>query len=302
MPEGYTHVKIAKAALRLNKCHILDKLAFTAGANGPDTFFSYRIWSKKRVIDLPEIGSMMHNERCGAFLTELCLAAKTDTEKAYAMGFASHYAADIILHPYVACLTQEGMPYDMPSGHGYFEIALDSFLYQRDFMRRAIPVKLTCSKLCTVRLAQISYMLRSCLNSVYGITAPPDAVADSFHHFFFCRKLFKSRFGIKKALGYIIERLFFHKKGFITCHMQPARLKDNLPDKWRNPYTGETVTGGIEKLISSAVKLSAVLISAQNSYWSGKITAEELSALIGNKSYITGLDITDEEEPSGCNL
>lgn len=302
MPEGYTHTKIAKAALRLNKCHILDKLAFTAGANGPDTFFTYRVWSKKRPINLPEIGEMMHNERCGEFLCALTALAKDDTEKAYAMGFASHYAADIILHPYVSFLTQEGMPYDMPGGHGYFEIALDSFLYRRDFMRRAIPVKLTTANLCTVKLAKISYLLRACLNDVYGICAPPDAVADSFHHLYFLRKFFKSRFGIKKGLAYIIELISFHKKGFITCHMQPRRFEKNLPDEWQNPYTGEKVTGGIDKLILSATKLSAVLISAQNSYWNGKLSAEELASIIGSKSYVTGLDLTDDEEPVQCDL
>ena len=130
MPEGYTHVRTANRAAALAQLEIAHPAAFACGANGPDIFFCYRAWKsgEKRGENLPELGSSMHDENTGAFLRALVKYAATPAQRSYALGFLSHYAADCTVHPYVVCGTEEGGPYAGPGGHGYFEIAVDSFL------------------------------------------------------------------------------------------------------------------------------------------------------------------------------
>ena len=44
MPEGYTHVRIAKNAAEAAALHINHPEAFACGANGPDIFFFFEVW------------------------------------------------------------------------------------------------------------------------------------------------------------------------------------------------------------------------------------------------------------------
>lgn len=107
MAEAYTHLRIARAArgaFQLPGC----EEAYLLGANGPDPFFAYKILSKHKPVPLPEIGSRMHTERCGEFLTELLARSETPAQKSYALGFLTHYAADRVFHPYVAACTAPG--------------------------------------------------------------------------------------------------------------------------------------------------------------------------------------------------
>ena len=142
MPEGYTHIRTARAAARLANIEPADGAAFDCGANGPDMLFCYRVWRKsaRRGEDLPKIGDRLHGENTGAFLQALLENAKTPAQQSYAMGFLCHYAADCALHPYVVMITKPGAAYGMPGGHGYFEIALDSFLHQKDTGKSAAEI------------------------------------------------------------------------------------------------------------------------------------------------------------------
>ena len=68
MPEAYTHIRIARAALAQSGEHAPSTAAYEMGANGPDPLFAYRVLSAKRPWPLPELGGRMHDEQCGRFL------------------------------------------------------------------------------------------------------------------------------------------------------------------------------------------------------------------------------------------
>src|SRR5699024_12243880 len=109
MPEGYTHVRTARKAAHAIHYKVRCPEAFAAGANGPDVFFSFEIWKRPRSrrFDLPALGSRMHEEATGAFLQSLLRHVKTGAQVEYTLGFLSHYAADTLLHPYVAAVRSE---------------------------------------------------------------------------------------------------------------------------------------------------------------------------------------------------
>ena len=297
MPEGYTHVRTANRAAALAQLEIAHPAAFACGANGPDIFFCYRAWKsgEKRGENLPELGSRMHDENTGAFLRALVKYAATPAQRSYALGFLSHYAADCTVHPYVVCVTGEGGPYAGPGGHGYFEIAVDSFLHEQDTGKAAVPVDDTTPRLAGAALAEVGALLQKSLREAFGVTVSREALADTFWHTRALRRMFVSRFRIKYALFWLVEPAF-GGRGAVTGHITPARLvgtgrhpKGSLPCPWTHPFTGEEQTDDLNALLEKAEKRSAAYLLAAKGYWDGRLSMEKLSTLLGSASYLSGL-------------
>ncbi|MCI6740154.1 MAG: zinc dependent phospholipase C family protein [Bacteroidales bacterium] len=302
MPEGYTHVRVArKAADTAGLMKQIHPAAFCAGANGPDEFFCFEAWkpADKRTLDLPALGSRMHREKTGAFLMSLADHASTQAQKSYALGFISHYITDCTVHPYVAMITQKGQLYDMPGGHGYFEIALDSELHKKDYGTPAVSAAHSNPRLTGTALVQVAQLLQVCLKEVYGVDVGLEALGDSFHHAHFLRALFVSRLGIKKKLLEAAEPLF-GGKGSLTGHVSPARLKgcrrsdkEQLPSVWRNPYTGQTCQITVAGLLHESTRRAVTCFLTCRSFWQGRTPRQELERLLGSRSYETGLEDAD---------
>ena len=297
MPEGYTHVRTANRAAALAQLEIAHPAAFACGANGPDIFFCYRAWKsgEKRGENLPELGERLHDENTGAFLRALVEYAATPAQRSYALGFLSHYAADCTVHPYVVCVTGEGGPYAGPGGHGYFEIAVDSFLHEQDTGKAAVPVDDTTPRLAGAALAEVGALLQKSLREAFGVTVSREALADTFWHTRALRRMFVSRFRIKYALFWLVEPAF-GGRGAVTGHITPARLvgtgkhpKGSLPCPWTHPFTGEEQTDDLNALLEKAEKRSAAYLLAAKGYWDGRLSMEKLSTLLGSASYLSGL-------------
>lgn len=291
MPEGYTHVRIAARAAAAIHYKVQCPEAFAAGANGPDSLFCFEIWRKRsrRRYDLPGLGSRMHEERTGAFLQSLCRNVHSRPQVEYALGFLSHYAADTIMHPFVAAMCLPDAPYAGKGGHGMLEIALDSVLHEEDTGSPAVPAQDTSPMPTGSDLADIAVLLHTCLLEAYGEDIPVEYLADAFYDIWRLRRIFVSRFGIKKMLFRLAEPLF-GGRGFITGHMTPARLK-SLPDQWEDPVTGESHTGGVFALIPLAQQRSELYMKAALQNWMGELPEEQLFALLGDRSYTTGQPI-----------
>lgn len=297
MPEGYTHIRTARAAARLANIEPADSAAFGCGANGPDMLFCYRVWRKsaRRGEDLPKIGDRLHYENTGAFLRALLETAKTPAQRSYALGFLCHYAADCALHPYVVMITEPGAVYGKPGGHGYFEIALDSFLHQKDTGNSAVPVNDNTPALGADALEGVAELLQAGIRAALGISVSRHALKDSFAHTRLMRGMFVSRLRIKYALFWLVEPLF-GGRGFITGHITPAHLRGTgkneppLPEVWKHPFTGEEQQADLASLLELAERTGAAYMMAAQGYWQGKLRLEKAMEIIGSKSYLSGLE------------
>ncbi len=289
MPEGYTHLRIAAKAAAAMRHKLKWPAAFAAGANGPDIFFCFEAWrgAKKRRYDLPALGVRMHEEDTGAFLCELVRCTRTGPQAEYTLGFLSHYAADTVLHPYVATVSAPGMPYAQKGGHGYFEIALDSTLHREDTGDAVVPAAEACPTPAGEALAEITALLRTALRRVYGLEIPAEYIADSFFYSTRLRGIFTSRFGVRRAVFWLLEPLF-GGRGRITVHVSPRKLKGGLPDTWIDPATGEEKTGDVFALMAQAQERSRQYMAAAVEVWSGRQPLDTLAALLGSASYTTG--------------
>ena len=288
MPEGYTHLRCAWRAARAQKLTAdLHREAFFAGANGPDMLFCYQVWkpAKKRAYPLPDLGERMHNENTGAFLRALLDGAKTPVQRSYAAGFLCHYAADTVVHPYVVLVTSPGQAYEGPGGHGYFEIALDSRLHESDTGDAAVPVAHCCPRMDDAALDEVIPLLAGAIEAAYGERYPEPALRDAFAQATFIRSLFVCRGPVKRGLLRLAEPLF-GKPGTVMGHVTPARLRPGLPETWAHPFTGEEFTA----LRVRAEQRCGLDLAAGRAYWAGSMTMQELSALLGSRSYLSGTE------------
>ena len=291
MPEGYTHVRTARKAAAAIHYKVRHPAAFAAGANGPDVFFSFEVWKRpaRRRADLPALGERMHAEATGAFLQSLLRHVKTGAQVDYALGFLSHYAADTLLHPYVAAVCQPGMPYAGKGGHGYFEIALDSTLHAEDTGVSLVPADDCCPLLTGQDLAEVAALLRAALYETYGLQVSAECLADAFYYFHRVRRLFTSRHGVRRAAFYVAET-FFGGRGFLTGHVSPRALALDLPDDWTDPATGEQRHGGAFALLKQAEKCSALYMTGALQHWMGVLPQSDMVRLLGSRDYGTGTE------------
>lgn len=298
MPEGYTHIRTATKAAQQAGLTIAHEAAFGCGANGPDILFSYRAWRKgeNRGENLPQIGNRLHNENTGLFLQTLLQNARTPSERSYVQGFLCHYATDCVLHPYVVFLSSEGQLYGKQGGHGYFEIALDSFLLKQDTGSGAVTVDANTPKLTGAALAEAGALLQKGIYTALGVRVSREALADTFWHTRRVRRLFVSRLKISYGLFYLIEPLF-GGRGVITGHVSPAHLKGSgkkdkqrPPAQWQHPFTNETMDENMFELLNTATKTSAAYLLAAEAYWSGNLSLRKTMQVIGSASYLSGLE------------
>ena len=161
MPEAYTHIRIARAALAQSGQTAASAAAFEMGANGPDPLFAYKVLARRRPYDLAALGNRLHEEQCGAFLRALVFRAWSPAQRSYVLGFLTHYAADATLHPYVEAACREGGQFCMRHGHGFCEVALDSFFHAKYAGGAAVPVGDAAPALYTVELAEVAELLPS---------------------------------------------------------------------------------------------------------------------------------------------
>lgn len=292
MAEAYCHIRTARKALTLVKVECENNIAYEMGANGPDPFFVYGLFSKHPQYSIKELGSRLHHERCGPYLLALVELANTPAKRSFAMGCLTHNATDACIHPYVKYITCENHSYHIKNGHGLYEMALDSELYYADFQKRCVPQRDKAPMLSGSDLAEVCELIHSALLSVYEYDAPILAIADAFHAFCFYHRLFVSRFGIKRCIARVLEILIWHQYGYLTKFMTNPHLKRNVEYSWENMYTLSRHDGGAEELILDAEEIAAAYIKAASGYWSGKLSLQKLAAIIGDRDYSSGLGPT----------
>lgn len=304
MPEGYTHVRTAQHAAQLAGYTPASPQAFATGANGPDILFVYQLWKPKarRTPDLPTLGNIMHRDKTGAFVLDLVQNAATPAQKDYALGFLTHYAADSTVHPYVYACMAQGAPYHCHGGHGYFEIALDSWLHRQDWGTPRVDPQHANPKLTGAARAESFTLLQASLARVYGCQVPLLAISDAFELMRLVRVVTPSRtpLHLRRALFWLAEPLL-GGRGFITGHCSPARLKGlgekdavKLPRPWLDAFSGREYDEDIPMLLSRAEHTAAAYITAALRYWQGQITLQQLGAVLGSKSYSTGMETGPE--------
>lgn len=310
MPEAYTHIRIARRARALLSATGADSLmdgpgltvAYEMGAQGPDPLFAFHILSARKPYPMAQLGGRIHAAQCGRFLRALVFRAYSPVQRAYTLGFLTHYAADAALHPYVEAMAREGQPFGMQEGHGFCEVAMDSYFHEKDGLGAAVQGDDAAPALVTDALAEVCALLHACVLEVYGEDVPVEHLADAFHDFRWLHgSIFVSKHGGKRALVWLAERLVLRRPGYGLSHMTPAKQPPaGFPTDWADPATGARHEGeGPDALCEAAAADACALCKAAAAYWQGAADKAQLAVALGDRSFSTGQLSLPAEEQGG---
>ncbi len=132
MPDYFSHGVIAEVIYeKLNskyKKAITSKNLYLLGAQGGDVFFAYSIKPTKA-----NLGRSLHRKDAVYLFGQL-----VQGDKSYAAGFATHYALDSTLHPYIYAYENTKRS---PFAHTKFENDLGLYISRKYGLRRQIIPK-----------------------------------------------------------------------------------------------------------------------------------------------------------------
>lgn len=295
MADNYTHQYNAYNALEKSGYQPRNLNSFIMGANGPDPLFCYQMYNPLRKYDLSRVAGVMHREKTGKFLREMFTRARTDEQKDYCLGFLCHYSLDSVIHPYVQYATESyGSPFNIPSGHQFFETAIDSLISLRMDGEECADYEAYCPPLTEMELHQISHLLREAVYAAYDKDIPQGEYIQAFKDFALIKKFFYSPAKLKFPLAYILEKVLGFEEGYVKGHMQPSTMKVADYPFWENLGIGLYSVESLEDLLSRADYLSAQCLDYGLKYFAGVYTIDDLLEDIGNnKSYETGLTIPE---------
>ena len=310
MPASYIHICAASDAILkwAPEDEKIDLNAVLAGAEGPDPLF-YSFITKKGKQSLPELASLMHKTRTGAFLDELAKnVGDSKLLKSYVYGFLSHYATDTVCHPYI--FTKSFADGKLSSNkHCKYEHAMETYVYRRKGFMAGLPKQLEgFAKLNGVEKKEIATFLTKAISKVFP--EHPVSVAEirkSFRDAVFFSKLLRSCALKKKSLILGIAKKL-PIAGLVDSHLM-VNLKPNAFDgalelsgfkwedmlnrdhkEWRSPWEQDRPrTESFDELFGKAVDRTKEVMQGAKAFFDGKSPLEEFSALHGDMSYDSGI-------------
>ena len=312
MPDMVTHIYFGEQVLsslpETISQHIEPKL-FSHTALGPDIWFFIGFYGAN-VRSLSPRGVYMHENRTGEFLTALAKrtgrAADREGMFSYLTGYLCHYALDCTAHPYIIYRT--GNYKETPEtlryrgNHTRLERAIDCWVIREKYGCRVRDFSLTDRSLPLKRLPE---SIREDLDAVYREVFGWDSVWASLNRSIQDQRMFyrlvqdpsglldrianladngtsKTPVNVYSYHGRELDRQvvdFLNEKHTPWCNFADASLQstESFPD-----------------LLDRAGELARQYLRAAYRYvYEGSVSSAELSALIGNRSYTSGLDCRD---------
>ncbi len=295
MPDIVVHAVFGRDVRRALPEEIREKLAddpYTFALFGPDLWFMYRPWKRRE-----GRGRTMHTTRPGAFLMALAdrvkVSASPEDLFSYLAGFLCHYALDSVTHPYIIHLTEE--KYDFPRCHMSFEHSLDMMELRRaglEGSRHAI----TGSYFPRCRLpGSIRPDVDAVFDAVYGWKNCWSALnhASGRHHLVY--RVIENPAGLFSRLARLTRHPRLKSFTYSESHFNEIDVENNGKQEWRHSHepsvtSFETFAELREKALDLAVRM---ITAAYRCLFRSEISREELAEIIGNRSYLSGLDADD---------
>lgn len=284
-------------------------------AQSMDPLFFYNITNFKRGKKVREFGHYFHKHHTYLFFETLINYIKYNNYgqnpevMAYLYGMLCHYKLDSTCHPYIIYCT--GMyDKDDPSTlkynhlHGEWETLIDNYFVEERTHKKAW--KFDCDAFC-FELSSFSSELKEVIDftykEVFHIPNMSTYYEKSLKQMKFFFKVFRQDFyGIKKigyeVVDFICPKKLLRKK-VLSYHLKmenKEKLLNLNHEKWYNPTTKKkSSTESFLDLYLKALFETVKVIKEVDRYiyTSQKVN---LKKVIGNNSYVTGLDCDKETE------
>jgi hypothetical protein len=295
MPDPVVHASFGREVLASLPDGIRDFIVpepYQFALFGPDVWFLYKPFGHKE-----SRGRRMHTTKCGLFLMSLLRQASVSSARAemfsYLAGFCCHYALDSTTHPYIIHVTAE--EHVFPRSHMSLEHALDAAVMRRDGVwGTAHPV--TDRYFPRLRLPDnMRADLDAVYQQVYGWTGCQDDMNRSFLRYRLCFRLMENPKGFGARLARLTQKPVLLSLCYSESFFHSRDPENENHRQWHNPFdpslcSSESFTDLREKARQFAVKL---ITAAWRFTVRGEGTEEELAALIGDRSYLSGFPSDD---------
>jgi len=313
MPGFKTHSIFGKITSKeLKNCNLknditLHEACFQMGNQGPDFLFYY-VPAHLLIKDNP--GDVLHTSKVSEMFETLLNLRKhyfgddLSIVDAYIAGFFGHYILDSTIHPFIYFRTNHlnhigEVTYDF-GNHSYLETDIDQACTRHFFHISPLEYR-PWSKIALTRherkvVSQLMFQAISILFPKFYCTK--HSIGRAMYFMKLEQYLMYDPSGKKKSLMRSIDGITV-KHAFISSLIPFKRGKFfndpcNLRKKeWHNPWNPELkYTSSVYEMIESASKQYISVLEAYNSLkLSPEDFKQELLSLLGNKSYLTGLEL-----------
>lgn len=270
----------------------LRETPFVFALYGPDLWFMYRPGKLRQ-----GRGRRMHTTRTGAFLMALADRARSGSAKeevfSYLAGFLCHYALDSAAHPYIVWRTTETWP--TRRAHRDMEHALDAALLKREgFWGEKHPV--TDHHFPKLKLPEsMDADLDLAYGSVYGWRGVRKSLNRCYRQYRKFYRLIETPRSLLTGLAALVPTHRFRSLPYVRSAFLDRDVENLSRASWSQPGSGEgNFTDSFPDLYASARENALRMISAAWEFArAGSLSGEELKAVLGNRSYLSGLDAED---------
>ena len=295
MPDVAVHAAFGREVLASLAPEIRDAIRpqpWTFGLFGPDLWFMHQPWRRRE-----GRGRQMHTTRPGAFLTALLRhagnAACREELFSWLAGFLCHYSLDSTAHPYIIHITANR--HRFPRSHMSLEHALDIRQMERDgvwgerhpvtshyFPRVSLPA---------VMRAEVDGVFRE----VYGWKGCWRAMNRSAGRYWRCYRLLENPAGFPARLARATKHPLLRSLAYSESQFLDLDPENSARTAWNHSHDPSLSSDESFSALREQARLRAVdMITASYRYlWLHQGTEEEIAALIGNASYLSGLPADD---------
>lgn len=295
MPGGYFHLLCARRACAVAGITPVETEAMLLGSQGPDPLFLMGMFPLRPGSKPSRLAKDLHSRRTGRFLCALARGAKEGgaVERAFAMGFLTHYAIDSSVHPYVYSQSFDRKGNYSSLCHMALERGWDTMLWRRD-QKRGTPFSMPGveeAKGVWPRVARL--MERAVCEAFPETPVTAQQIERGYADAARANRLTHSPRGVKYALYWLLERAALHP-GLLTAQCCPPRLRKgdvfNLEGRpWHAAAEPEKVrTESVEALRDAGIQWAATLLTAAESYFEGDLSEQMFAQQVGDLGMDTG--------------
>lgn len=312
MPSITTHfVQSEEVYERLNKQEKEymknNKVIYNVFAQSHDFLF-YSIFNKK----VSKLGHYAHHHETQNYLLNIVKDIKTNKLEnnkeviAYLYGVITHYALDTVCHPYIFYKTgvyrkKEKWTHKFKGEHNHIEKDLDAIYYQKHFKRTYNRCNLNKE---IIKNPIFTQELTDLITRVYKKTYDEDNIGEEYIKSIKGCKLINTlvihdRFGIKRALYYLIDIITRHKFGYISSYsthiLKPKQSwLNNEHKEWNHPcFKEKKYTYSFNDLYKQSITKSIKIIREVDKVLYEKGSIKDLKEYIPNDDYATGITCDD---------
>ena len=295
MPDPTVHASFGREVLASLPEEVRDVIVpgpYTFALFGPDVWFLYRPLGRHE-----SRGRRMHTTKPGLFLMSLFRRTAVSACRAemfsYLAGFVCHYALDSTTHPYIIHVTAE--EHIFPRSHMCLEHALDAVVMRHDgFWGTKHPV--TDHYFPRLRLPDCMQAdLDAVYESVYGWQHCWEDMNRSCLRYRRCFRIMEQPRGFASLLARLTKNPTLCSLMYSESFFHDKDPENNEHRTWHHPFdptltSCESFPELREKARQFAVR---VITAAYRLLRYGEGTEESLAALIGDRSYLSGLPSED---------